>query len=71
MTRFGRILRVLVDHEVDFILIGGVAATAHGAARLTQDIDVVYSREPGELDGVFHEVLERLAPPLRSRGDSP
>lgn len=44
MTDFAHLLRVLVLGEVDFILVGGVAATVHGAARLTQDIDVVYSR---------------------------
>lgn len=29
---------------VDFILVGGVAAAAHGSARLTQDVDIVYRR---------------------------
>jgi hypothetical protein len=34
---------------VDFILVGGVAATIHGSARLTLDLDIVYSRDPGNL----------------------
>lgn len=68
MTRFDRILRILVDQNVDFILIGGVAATAHGAARLTQDIDVVYSRGPENLDRLAgalapYEPYPRGAPP--------
>lgn len=68
MTRFDQILGVLEEHDVDFILIGGVAATAHGAARLTQDIDVVYSREPGNLDRVVtalapYDPYPRGAPP--------
>ncbi len=49
MTNFGGLLAALVDAGVEFILVGGAAATAHGAARLTQDIDVVYERGRGNL----------------------
>jgi predicted nucleotidyltransferase len=31
---------------VEFIIVGGVAATIHGSARLTQDLDIVYARTP-------------------------
>jgi len=41
-----RLMRALVQGGVDFIVVGGVAAVAHGSARLTQDLDVVYSRVP-------------------------
>ena len=44
MTDFAGLLRALADSGVEFILVGGAAATAHGAARLTLDIDVVYRR---------------------------
>lgn len=40
MNNFAEILKTLVGGGVDFILVGGVAATVHGAARLTQDIDI-------------------------------
>jgi hypothetical protein len=36
--------RVLVEGGVEFIVVGGVAARAHGSARLTNDLDVVYRR---------------------------
>ncbi len=39
---FREILPILVQNEVRFIVIGGGAALAHGAARLTYDVDVVY-----------------------------
>lgn len=48
-TNFAGVLEVLVRAQVDFILIGGVAAIAHGCARATFDIDVVYSREKANL----------------------
>lgn len=44
MTDFERLLSALGGASVEFILVGGVAATAHGSARLTLDVDVVYRR---------------------------
>ena len=32
--------------RVEFIVVGGVAARAHGSARLTNDLDVLYRRTP-------------------------
>jgi len=46
MTDFAGLVHALVDAEVECILVGGVAATIHGSARLTRDVDVVYSRRP-------------------------
>jgi hypothetical protein len=34
---------------VEFIIVGGVAATILGSARVTQDLDVVYARTPENL----------------------
>ncbi len=41
---FAGIVGVLVDAGVEFVVIGGLAAQAHGSARLTQDIDFIYRR---------------------------
>ena len=38
------IVEVLVDGGVEVVVIGGLAAQAHGAARLTQDADFIYRR---------------------------
>jgi hypothetical protein len=43
------ILRVLSEHDVQFIVIGGVSGNLHGSTTLTEDIDVMYSRERGNL----------------------
>ena len=40
------IVGILADAGVEFIVIGGLAAQAHGSARLTQDADFVYRRSP-------------------------
>ena len=47
---FLEILRVLVAHHVDFILVGGVAAVLHGAPITTFDLDVVHSRAEDNVD---------------------
>ena len=36
-----RILEVLIANEVEFVVIGGVAAIAHGVSRITRDLDLV------------------------------
>lgn len=43
-TNFAALLGALTDANVEFILVGGVAAILHGAARMTFDVDVVYAR---------------------------
>ncbi len=49
MTDFGALLHRLNAAGVRFLIVGGAAAIAHGAARLTQDLDIVYDRSPENL----------------------
>jgi predicted nucleotidyltransferase len=44
MTDFRQLLSLLTRGGVEFIIIGGAAATAHGSTRLTEDLDLVYRR---------------------------
>jgi hypothetical protein len=37
------LLRLLTEHEVAFVLVGGHAVAAHGYERATRDIDLVYA----------------------------
>jgi hypothetical protein len=41
---FRRLLGPLIDHGVDFVLIGGQAGIAHGSTYPSFDLDVVYAR---------------------------
>ena len=50
MTDFEHLLDALTNSRVEFIVIGGFAATAHGSAHVTVDLDVVYRRTPQNLD---------------------
>lgn len=64
MTDFGRLIPLLVNGGVRFIMVGGAAATAHGSARLTQDLDVVYQRDRENVARLIR-VLTPLTPYLR------
>ncbi|MGH2693910.1 MAG: DUF6036 family nucleotidyltransferase [Actinomycetota bacterium] len=50
-------LEVLSAHEIDFVLIGGLAARLHGSPTVTDDLDICHSAE--------RDNLERLAEALR------
>ncbi len=40
MPNFENLLARLIKHRVEFVLVGGFAATAYGSTLLTQDVDV-------------------------------
>ena len=47
---FEQIISALVAAGVRFVVIGGVAATIQGSARLTNDIDICYDTSPDNVD---------------------
>lgn len=58
--RLSALLRRLVDAGVDFVVIGGIAAIAHGSPQITQDLDISYAGD--------EENLERLGETLVALG---
>jgi hypothetical protein len=54
------IIRALRAHDVDFVVIGGIAGMARGSAYPSFDLDVAYARDDAN--------LERLAAALRELG---
>jgi hypothetical protein len=63
-TDFRALIDTLARGRVEFIVIGGVAATLHGSARATMDLDVVYRRSADNVDRLV-QALAPLAPYLR------
>jgi predicted nucleotidyltransferase len=66
-TQFDKLLPLLVNGGIEFILIGGVAGNVLGSARLTFDVDVVYERSKANLEKIAkalkpHEPYLRGAP---------
>lgn len=64
-----RILTALVKRHVEFVVIGAVAAIAHGGPLITQDLDITPAREPGNLDRLA-KALKDLDARLRLPDDS-
>lgn len=55
-----RIFAALGAHGVDYVVVGGIAVQAHGHVRMTNDVDLIPSPTP--------ENLERLAAALNELG---
>jgi hypothetical protein len=64
MTDFERLLKSLSSSNVAFVIVGGVAATLHGSARLTTDLDIVYDRSTENVQRLV-SALKPLTPYLR------
>jgi hypothetical protein len=63
------ILCALSDHQVDYVVAGGVAMVLHGVERMTLDLDVALSLEPGNLRRFLNVMTNlRLVPraPVRA-----
>jgi len=61
------VLRALVEAEVEFVLVGGLAAVLNGAPVHTFDIDIVHSRAQANLERLLAvlDVLEAILPERR------
>lgn len=45
MVNLKKLIPCLANHQVEFVVIGGVAATVHGSAYVTYDLDICYGRD--------------------------
>lgn len=57
MIQLEPIFKSLVESDVDFVVVGGVAITAHGSAYLTKDLDFCYSRTSENLKKIVSALL--------------
>jgi hypothetical protein len=63
-----RILSVLDRHGVEYVLVGGLAAVAHGSTLPTEDIDITPRRGRANLDRLA-AALGELGARLRAEGE--
>jgi predicted nucleotidyltransferase len=67
---FEQIIAALVAAGVRFVVVGGVAATLHGSARLTNDLDLCYDAALDNLEALarllrsWHAYLREVEPGL-------
>lgn len=64
MIKLEKIIQLLTDGDVSFVILGGVAATVHGSSYATYDLDICYSRSSENL-GRLASCLARIRPQLR------
>jgi Nucleotidyltransferase of unknown function (DUF6036) len=58
------LIGVLVDHDVDFVIVGGYAVAAHGFVRATKDIDVCPNPARANLRRLADALAELDAEPI-------
>ena len=73
---FRQLLRTLCDHQVDFIVIGGVCGVLHGAPVTTFDLDILYANNRAnnerllaallQLDACYRDATDRVIRPAMS-----
>jgi predicted nucleotidyltransferase len=61
---YKKILQALTAANVEFVLVGGLAANLRGSARVTLDVDVVYDRSRENIRRLV-EALRPYSPYLR------
>ena len=71
-ARFGETLRVLVRHEVEFVVVGMAAGVLQGVPLTTLDVDIVHHRTPenvarllaalAELHAIYRGDARNLSP---------
>src|SRR5882757_2075087 len=70
MATFLDLIPRLREAGIEFVVIGGVAALAHGAERATQDLDIVSPLSPENVQRLV-ACLAELHPRFRMRPDLP
>jgi hypothetical protein len=71
-----RIIGILNEGQVEFVVISGVAMVAHGSARATFDLDICYGRSKENIEkvsrtlGAFHPRLRGAPQDLPFRFDA-
>lgn len=63
------LLKALVHHGVDFVLVGGMAGIAQGSSYPTYDLDVAYARDEANLERLAR-ALGELRVSLRVKGEA-
>jgi hypothetical protein len=54
----GRLLEPLVRHGIDFVVVGGIAGSAHGSTYPTFDLDVAYARDRPNVERLVRALAE-------------
>lgn len=64
MSEINRLLQRLCDADIDFVIVGGFAATLHGSSLVTRDLDVCATLSNKNVEKL-REALRELQPTHR------
>ena len=70
MQNLSELARRLIASHVEFVLVGGFAAVAHGVTLVTRDVDICIRLEAENFSRIQHAFAD-LHPVHRSRPDQP
>ncbi|HEX5192822.1 MAG TPA: DUF6036 family nucleotidyltransferase [Solirubrobacteraceae bacterium] len=65
------LIRALVAHGVDFVVVGGIAMILHGSGRMTQDLNICFADDQANLDAIGAALIELGATLYGVAGDVP
>lgn len=75
MQDYQKLLKLLVDNDVQFVIIGGFAAVVHGSSIMTEDLDLCISFEKDNIECLLnafrdihpqHRLIGRSRPLIES-----
>ena len=58
MINYKNILQKFVDSKMNFVVVGGFAVVAHGAVRITMDLDLVIALQNQDLEKAWNVLSE-------------
>jgi predicted nucleotidyltransferase len=64
MKNPNQLLQFLLENNLDFVLVGGIAAVVHGSAQVTQDLDICLLTKSGAVEEL-RRILAQLHPKHR------
>lgn len=64
MLKFEKLIQTLEQHQVEYIIVGGLAAVIHGSSYITNDLDICYLRTKLNFSAIV-KALSSFHPRLR------
>ena len=55
---FEELLRLLEEHNIEYLIVGGYAVAFHGFPRFTKDIDVFYNRSTSNIQTLLNALMK-------------
>lgn len=61
MQNLNNLLKLLLDNDIEFVLVGGFASAVYGSTMVTRDIDICYACTPENIE-ILRNTLKDINP---------